>query len=143
MQLLSTATYYFLANYQVIVYSFEEGLRSKPEYLCQHSDYSTVISVSSFGDCIAVGDMLRSIYTLKLTEHEDEELSLKESLRDLQPRWTTAGIALSFDAVMGADMMGNIWVAEDTNNSSPFLQTCGQFNLGDQINKMANGRSAI
>jgi hypothetical protein len=106
--------------------------------MCQHSDYSTIVSLSAYDDILAVGDMLRSVYTLSIVEYD--ELCLKNSLRDLQPRWTTAGIALSNDAVMGADMMGNLWVSEKPLDS-PFLQACGQFNLGDQINKMASGSS--
>lgn len=88
-----------------------------------------------------IGDMVRSISVVK---YYTEFQTLEEVARDYNQNWVTAVEMLTDDIYLGAENFNNIFALQRNPRSSSEeircrLDTVGQFNLGEMINKFMRG----
>eukprot|EP00899_Mesostigma_viride_P018486 jgi/Mesvir1/26639/Mv20046-RA.2 len=76
---------------------------------CEHRGFpNLIVSITSHGDRIYVGDVQESFFFVKYKRGEN---ALYIFADDTVPRWVTSSLRLDFDTVMGGDKFGNVFVA--------------------------------
>ncbi|KAG9396543.1 DNA damage-binding protein 1, DDB1 [Carpediemonas membranifera] len=94
------------------------------------------VTVTSIGNRIIAGDVLKSVTVLQLNE---EGISLEEVASDYNPVWTSAVHALDKDTFLVADTYRNIFIVrQDTHDEAKvLLKNIATFHLGEQVNVFA------
>ncbi|KAI0218343.1 DNA damage-binding protein 1a [Massospora cicadina] len=103
-------------------------------YGCVH-----VVDMDVSQGCVVVGDLMRSCQILQC---EDDKLT--EVARDMDMRWATAVHALDANTYLMADCHGNLVVLQRRIHEADAhlryqLEVLGQYNLGDQVNRIVSG----
>jgi DNA damage-binding protein 1 len=112
------------------------------QLICEQSLHIQIIRCEVRGDFIVVGDLLRSITLLSYTHQPPE---LRVVAQDYSTHWTTALTMLNDQAVLAADGCFNLYTVlhrsdETDEDLRQQMQTCGEFHLGDQVNRFCSGK---
>jgi len=108
---------------------------------CGHHGHILALFVVSRGDFIIVGDLMKSISLLLFKPVENV---IEEIARDYNPNWLTAVEVLDDDTYIGAENSFNLFTVKRnsdaaTDEERSRLEVCGQFHLGEMINRFRCG----
>ncbi|KAJ9064726.1 DNA damage-binding protein 1a, variant 2 [Entomophthora muscae] len=100
-----------------------------------------VVDMDVMGECILVGDLMRSCQILHIKGEK-----LVEVARDADMRWVTAVHIFDKSTFIMADSKSNLVVfrqRERDHDMCHQLEVIGQYHLGDQVNRIASGSLVI
>lgn len=117
----------------------EETKTKELERMVTKEGHINVLSISSRGDFIIVGDMIKSIALYKYTNGLIEEVA-----RDLDPSWLTQIAILDDDTYLGAEASFNLFTLRrntdaQTEEERTKLSIVGKFHIGQMVNKIESG----
>jgi len=106
---------------------------------CEHIGHILALCLTTRGDFIIVGDLIKSISLLVYTTVDGE---IKEISRDYRPNWMTAVSFLDDDNYIGAENSFNIFSLQrniDASADRARLESTGYFHVGEFINRFRQG----
>lgn len=110
---------------------------------CAHRGHILALFIACRGDFIVVGDLMKSI---SLLLYKAADAVIEEIARDYNPAWMTAVEILDDDTYIGAENSFNIFTVKRnseaaTDEERSRLEVCGQYHLGEFINRFRHGTS--
>jgi DNA damage-binding protein 1 len=113
---------------------------------CHHQGHIMTLYLKSLGDCLIVGDLVRSISLLK---YRSTENTLEEIARDFNSNFMRAVEILEENYYLGCDDHGNLFNLQRPNASAGGstageeenlkLEVKGEYHVGDYVNVMRKG----
>lgn len=109
---------------------------------CSHHGHIMALNIDSYGEYIAVGDLMKSVSILK---YHAAESRLEEVARDFNSNWMTAVAMLSDNTVIGAESGYNLFAMRRESEAveadkRKWLQIIGTFHTGESINRFKSGK---
>ncbi|KAJ3309225.1 DNA damage-binding protein 1a [Boothiomyces sp. JEL0838] len=125
-------------NTTVCLYEWHDGL----VHIATHHGHILALTLSSFGDFIIVGDLVKSISCLV---YDEIEKKLIERARDYDTNWMINVQAISEDLYIGSDDRFNIICVKKNNDIQDFkrLQVVARYHVGQQVNRFRLGSIVV
>ena len=130
-------------NSRVVVFSMikSDEVTYQLTDICIHKGHIMALYLSTYGDFVAVGDLMKSISVLRYDAALNE---LQLMARDFNPHWMSEVQCVGDDMVIGGETNGNLIVCRrDTESvddrARRFLKWEGSFHVGEFINCIQMG----
>jgi hypothetical protein len=96
-----------------------------------HSGHVLAITLQTFGDRILIGDLMKSLCLLRVTDE-----GLEEVARDRKGQWMMAVDVIGQDVYLGAEQRGGVFFCRADGTR---LERQGWMNLGETVNRFREG----
>ncbi|KAJ3268655.1 DNA damage-binding protein 1a, partial [Terramyces sp. JEL0728] len=125
-------------NSTVCLYEWQDGL----VHIATHHGHILAVTLSSYGDFIIVGDLMKSFSCLV---YDEIEKKLVERARDYDTNWMINVQAISDDFYIGSDDKCNIICVKKNSDIQDFkrLHVVARYHLGQQINRFRLGSIVV